>query len=170
MTMAWIDVVILALIALSAILSLFRGFVREALALASWLVALWVAVSFYEELALFIARELQSPLLHTPSAQKITAFVLLFICTLLVGILINSLVSKLVDRSGLTGTDRMLGILFGIARGAVIVAILVLFAGLTPMPQDPWWQDSQLLGYFVEFANWMRNFLPPELASGISYA
>jgi len=165
MTMAWIDVVILALIALSAILSLFRGFVREALALASWLIALWVAMSFYRELATVLAQWIQ-----TPSAQQLVAFALLFICVLLLGTLVNYLVGKLVDRTGLTGTDRMLGIVFGVARGAFIVALLVLFAGFTPMPQDPWWQDSQLLVYFEDLAMWMRNFLPAEIASSISYA
>jgi membrane protein required for colicin V production len=165
MTMAWIDVVILALIALSAILSLFRGFVREAMALATWLVALWVSMAFYEELATWLAQWIQ-----VPSAQKITAFALLFICVLLLGTLVNYLVSKLVERTGFSSTDKMLGIVFGVARGAVIVAILVLLAGLTPIPQDPWWQDSQLLGYFEELAMWMRSFLPEEIASSITYA
>ena len=162
--MVWIDVVILALIVLSAVLSLFRGFVKEALALASWLVALWVAMTFYEALALMLAEWIS-----VPSAQKITAFVLLFICVLLLGALVNYLAGKLVARTGLTGTDRMLGVVFGAARGAVIVALLVLFAGLTPMPQDAWWQDSQLIGYFEEFAMWMREYLPADMAENISY-
>jgi membrane protein required for colicin V production len=162
--MVWIDVVILALIVLSAVLSLFRGFVKEALALASWLVALWVAMTFYENLALMLAEWIS-----VPSAQKITAFVLLFICVLLLGALVNYLAGKLVARTGLTGTDRMLGVVFGAARGAVIVALLVLFAGLTPMPQDAWWQDSQLIGYFEEFAMWMREYLPADMAENISY-
>jgi len=170
MTMAWIDVVILGLIALSAILSLFRGFVREALALASWLIALWIAMTFYEDLAVWLAQQIQAQWFQTAMAQKVTAFALLFVCVLLLGTLVNYLVSKLVDRTGLTGTDRMLGIIFGVARGALIVSLLVLFAGLTPMPQDPWWQDSQLIGYFEQLAMWMRDFLPAEIASSIHYA
>jgi len=164
MAIAWIDVVILALIALSAILSLFRGFVKEALALASWLVAFWVAMAFYEELAQWLSQWLTEP-----SAQKITAFSLLFICVLLLGAVVNYLTSKLVARTGLVGTDKMLGIVFGVARGAVIVAILVLLAGLTAMPQDSWWQDSQLLGYFEDIAMWMRGFLPGDIAANITY-
>jgi len=165
MAFAWIDVVILALIALSAILSLFRGFVREAVALATWLVALMVSMAFYEDLAAIL-----SQWISTPSAQKITAFAVLFVCVLLLGAIVNYLAGKLVDKTGLTGTDKMLGIVFGVARGGVIVAILVLLAGLTPLPQDPWWQDSQFLGYFEEFAIWMRNYLPTDIADNITYA
>ncbi len=165
MAFAWIDVVILALIALSAILSLFRGFVREAVALATWLVALMVSMAFYEDLATIL-----SQWISTPTAQKVTAFVILFICVLLLGAIVNYLAGRLVDKTGLTGTDKMLGIVFGVARGGVIVAILVLLAGLTPLPQDPWWQDSQFLGYFEEFAMWMRNYLPSDIADNITYA
>jgi len=162
--MAWIDIVILALIALSAVLSLFRGFVKEALALASWLVALWVAMIFYEDFATWL-----SQWINTPTAQKVTAFSLLFICVLLLGAAINYLAGKLVAKTGLGGTDKILGIVFGAARGAFIVAILVLLAGLTAMPQDPWWQNSQLIGYFEEFAMWMRDYLPSDIADNISY-
>ena len=165
MAFAWIDVVILALIALSAILSLFRGFVREAVALATWLVALMVSMAFYEDLAAILAQWIS-----TPSAQKVTAFAVLFVCVLLLGAIVNYLAGRLVDKTGLTGTDKMLGIVFGVARGGVIVAILVLLAGLTPLPQDPWWQDSQFLGYFEEFAMWMRNYLPTDIADNITYA
>ena len=165
MAIAWIDVVIISLIALSAILSLFRGFVKEALALITWLIALWVAMAFYEELAAWL-----SQWIAVPSAQKVTAFGILFVCVLLLGAIVNYLAGKLVDKTGLTGTDKMLGVLFGVARGAVIVAILVLLAGLTPVPQDPWWQDSQFLGYFEDLAMWMRDFLPSEIANNITYA
>ena len=162
--MAWIDIAIIALIALSAVLSLFRGFVKEALALASWLVALWVAMIFYENVASMLARWISDP-----SLQKIIAFSALFIAVLLLGEVVNYLAGKLVTKTGLAGTDRMLGVVFGMARGAVIVAILVLLAGLTPMPHDPWWHESHLLKYFQDFALWMRNYLPKEIADNISY-
>ncbi len=165
MAFAWIDVVILALIALSAILSLFRGFVTEAVALATWLIALWVALAFYEDLATIL-----SQWISVPTAQKITAFAVLFVCVLLLGAIVNYLASKIVDKTGLTGTDKLLGVVFGVARGGVIVAILVLLAGLTPLPQDPWWQESQFIGYFQELAMWLRSYLPNEIADNISYA
>ncbi|MGD2055309.1 MAG: CvpA family protein [Gammaproteobacteria bacterium] len=162
--MAWIDIAIVALIVLSAVLSLFRGFVKEALALASWLMALWIAMIFYEQLANVLAQWITEP-----SIQKVVAFCILFISVLLVGAMVNFLASGLVTKTGLAGTDRLLGVVFGVARGAFIVAILVLFAGLTPMPQDAWWHDSRLLGYFQEFALWMRDYLPKDMAENISY-
>jgi membrane protein required for colicin V production len=162
--MAWIDIAIIALVILSAVLSLFRGFVKEALALASWLVALWVAMIFYEDLAIVL-----SEWIAEPSIQNIAAFSILFIGILLIGALINYLASKLVVKTGLAMTDRMLGVIFGVARGIVIVAILVLFAGLTPMPQDSWWQSSQLIGYFQDFALWMREYLPTDISENITY-
>lgn len=162
--MAWIDLAIIALVVLSALLSLFRGFVKEALALASWLVALWVSMIFYEDLAVVLSQWIAEP-----SIQNIAAFSILFISVLLLGALINYLASKLVVKTGLALTDRMLGVVFGVARGLIIVAILVLFAGLTPMPQDSWWQSSQLIGYFQEFALWMREYLPEDISENISY-
>ena len=155
MAIAWIDVVIISLIALSAILSLFRGFVKEALALITWLVALWVAMAFYEELAVWL-----SQWIATPSAQKVTAFGILFICVLLLGAMVNYLAGKLVDKTGLTGTDKLLGVIFGVARGAAIVAILVLLAGLTPVPQDPWWQDSQFMAILKVLPCGCATFCP----------
>jgi len=122
-------------------------------------------MAFYEELAAWL-----SQWIAVPSAQKLTAFGILFICVLLLGAIVNYLAGKLVDKTGLTGTDKMLGVVFGVARGAVMVAILVLLAGLTPVPQDPWWQDSQFLGYFEDLAMWMRDFLPSEIANNITYA
>lgn len=162
--MAWIDLAIIALVVLSALLSLFRGFIKEALALASWLVALWVSMIFYEDLAVVLSQWIAEP-----SIQNIAAFSILFIGVLLLGALVNYLTSKLVVKTGLALTDRMLGVVFGVARGLIIVAILVLFAGLTPMPQDSWWQSSQLIGYFQEFAMWMREYLPEDISENISY-
>ena len=54
----------------------------------------------------------------------------------------------------------LLGMVFGVARGALLVCALVLLAGLTPFPQDPWWQDSVLVPYFEELALWLKDLLP----------
>ena len=91
------------------------------------------------------------------------------ILLLLVAGIANFLAGKLVDSTGLTGTDRMLGVVFGTVRGALIVCVLVLLAGFTEVPKDPWWDQSVLLKHFEVMAVEVRGLLPPEIASGINY-
>ena len=158
-TLIWIDYVIFAVIGLSAIIGLFRGFVREALSLVAWGAAIWVALTFAP-----LAGSYLEPYIETPSLRHITAFAGLFLATLIVGAIVNYLVSLLVRKSGVGGTDRFLGLFFGIARGGLVVAILVLLAGLTPLPEDPWWSESETLPYFEEMAVSLRGFLPEDIA------
>jgi len=163
-TFTWIDYVIFGLIGLSAIIGLFRGFVREALSLVTWGIAIWVALTFTP-----LASSYLEPYLDTPSLRQIAAFAGLFIATLIVGAIINSLICLLVKKSGIGGTDRFLGLLFGIVRGALVVAILVLLAGLTPLPEDPWWQESKAMPYFEELAATLRGFLPEDIAKDFQF-
>ncbi len=162
--MNWFDYGVLVVIGISALISLTRGFVREALALAAWVVSIWVAVSFSEPLALML-----ESFISTPSIRMIAAFMLLFVGTLLAVSVINMLAVKLVKSSGLTGTDRAIGMVFGIVRGVFIVAVLVFLAGLTPLPQDAWWSESLFMPHFQELALWLRDFLPANAAQYFSY-
>jgi len=97
------------------------------------------------------------------------SFAALFVITLLLSSLINYVVSQLVKKTGLSGTDRMIGVVFGVARGAAVVGILVLLAGLTTLPQDDWWQDSQLVGHFQQGATWMGSQFSPEVIAKLTY-
>jgi len=161
--MIWIDYVILGIIGLSSIISLVRGFVNEALSLVAWVLAFWVAWTFFRELSVHLNW------FTVPSVRLGSAFLMLFLATLLVGALVNFLISQLVAKTGLSGTDRMLGILFGAARGAILVAILVLLAGLTPLPNDPWWAQSQLIVYFQELAVWLKDLLPDDIGEKFNF-
>ncbi len=162
--MIWVDYLLVAIISLSALLSLWRGFVREALSLASWILALWVAILFFDSLGRLLARWID-----TPSISDVIAFTILFVSAVVLGGLVSLLAGQLVARTGLTATDRALGMVFGMARGVVIVAVLVLLAGLTAVPQDPWWSQSLLLGHFQDMALWLRSFLPADVAENIHY-
>ncbi|MGH8533260.1 MAG: CvpA family protein [Gammaproteobacteria bacterium] len=162
--MIWVDYAILAIIGLSALISILRGLIREVLSLLAWILAILVAMTFMRPLA-----DSLTPYISVPSARLIIAFMALFIATLLCGAIINFIIAKLVISSGLSGTDRMLGIVFGIARGALVVGVLVLMAGLTPLPQDPWWEQSVLLGRFEAMALWLRSYLPPEVAAYLTF-
>jgi len=92
-----------------------------------------------------------------------------FFATLILGSLISFLLSQLIEKTGLTGSDRLLGMLFGIARGAVLVSLLVMLAGLTPLPEDPWWKQSLLIPPFQALAMWLKTHMPTGLADYIHY-
>ena len=162
--MIWLDYILLVIIAISALLSLWRGFVMEAISLVSWILALWVAVIFFQDLA-----ELMKDWILTASIRNVAAFAALFVGTALVGGLVNFLAGQLVAKTGLTATDRALGMVFGFVRGVVIVAVLVLLAGLTALPQDPWWREALLLGHFQDMALWLSSFLPDHIADNIRF-
>lgn len=160
----WVDYAIAVIIGVSAIVGLVRGFIREAFALLTWAVAVWVGMQYSRDLsALF-----QNAITY-PSARIALAFTLLFITTLILGGLINFLLKQLVDKTGLTGSDRLVGMGFGIVRGAILVAVLVMLAGLTPLPEDPWWKQSVLISPFQSLAVWLKDHIPSSLAGYINY-
>lgn len=160
----WADIVILAIIGVSALISLLRGFLREMLSLLAWLLAFWIAFHFTP----WAAGWLES-VIEVPSVRFILGFAALFVVTLLSMSLIGHIIVKLVGKTGLTGTDRMLGLLFGMARGGVVVLLLVLLAGLTQVPQDPWWRQSNLLVHFQHAALWVKGYLPESIGQYIRY-
>ena len=162
--MNWADYSILAIIALSLLISLVRGFTKEALSLAGWLVAFWVALTFADNL-----EPLLRPHIEVPSVRLSMAFAVLFFVTLLLAMLVNFNTVLLIRKTGLSGTDRFIGAFFGIARGAVVVLALVILAGLTTLPEDPWWHASVLMPYFQEMAILVRHYLPTDLANSIHY-
>ena len=156
--MVWVDIVIPGIIVVSALISLMRGFVREALSLVGWLAAFWIALTFADDLAnLFLAG------ISVPSIRIIVAFTILFVVTLVIMAIINNLARQLIKKSGLKGTDRMIGMLFGLARGVVVVSVLVLLAGFTTMTQDLWWKESVMIDVFHEFAVWLQQLVAPEI-------
>jgi membrane protein required for colicin V production len=160
--MIWVDYVIIGIIALSALIGLARGLIREVISLAVWIVAAAVAWFFYQPVSVQL-----EPWIATPSLRIGAAVLLLVIGVLVLGAIIAWLLTTLVDKTGLSGTDRLLGVVFGAARGAVLVALLVFLASLTPVTQDPWWQQSDLLGHFQILADWMLAQVPPEVTERI---
>jgi len=160
--MIWVDYVIIGIIALSAVIGLARGLIREVIALAVWVCALLAAWMFYRPVADQIA-----PWIATPSVRMGAAVVILVLGVLILGALLGYLLSVLVDKTGLTGTDRLLGMVFGAGRGAVLVALLVFLAALTPVIEDPWWSESSLLPKFQLLADLMLDMIPPDVTDRI---
>lgn len=148
----WADWAIIAVLAISSLISLKRGFVKEALSLLIWIAALVIASLLSPKLAPILAAYIE-----TPSLQQMAAFACLFVATLLTGGAVNYLLSTLIKATGLSGTDRMLGVLFGLFRGLIIVMVILLYAPmLIPVNEDIWWQQSTLIPQFLDFEDRFR--------------
>ena len=159
-----VDFVILAVVLISAGISLLRGFFSEAISLVTWMVAFWVAINFSADQA-----DLFTSMIQTPSLRTATAFAALFLVTLILGALVNRAIQSVVDFTGFGGMDHLLGVLFGMARGVLMISLLVLLAGATPLPQDPWWQESSLIHHFEDLAVGARGQLPAHVQDYFSY-
>lgn len=153
--MLLIDWVILAVVAISALISIKRGFVKEMFSLASWITAFVIARIFSAHLDVLLAQWIQ-----TPSARYGAAFALLFSATLMIGAMINHLVAEFVKATGLSSTDRMFGTVFGIVRGLILVTAAVYGLQMTPVSKDPWWVDSFFIPHFEMMVVWSKDILP----------
>jgi len=153
--MEYADYVIIAIITISILVGVIRGFVEEAFSLAVWATAFLIAFQYSGTVALQLEEHIALPSMRTS-----LAFAGLFLAVLLVGGLLTFLVGKLVEKTGLSGTDRLLGGVFGGGRGLILVLVLMLVAGLTPVPQDPWWQQSRTIQSLIPLAEWSSQFLP----------
>lgn len=149
------DWVLLGLVALSTLIGLWRGFVQEVFALAIWVAAFFIAFQ-YSDLA---ATALENTI-ELPSARTAIGFGGLFVGVLVVGGLLTWLISKLVEKTGLSGTDRLLGAVFGAFRGVLLLIALIIVGGFTPLPQDPWWDNSRVIQSLMPLAEWASAFLP----------
>lgn len=148
----WADWSILAIISLSSLFSLKRGFVKEALSLVTWIAAFIIARTFNANL-----QTLLIDLIDTAVFRAIAAFAILFIGTLIVGAIINNLIGLLVKITGLTTTDRLLGVIFGVARGVIIVVVTIALLRVTPVVEDNWWQESVMITKLQVLEQWSRT-------------
>jgi membrane protein required for colicin V production len=137
------DIVLLGVIALSAAIGLMRGLVRELLSLLVWVAAFVVAIGYAPGLAPKLTGVATEPMV-----RHVVALVILFVAALILGGLVQWLLHRLVESTGLSGTDRLLGFVFGALRG-VVVCVVALVA-LSPFARDyDWWQSSELVGPLV---------------------
>jgi membrane protein required for colicin V production len=151
--MLLIDYILLGLFAVSVLVGFFRGFVREAFSLVVWGVAIYAAWRL-GEVPDALLRAIESPTLRLWAGRAG-----IFLLVLVIGGLAGFLIGQLVDKTGLTGTDRVLGMAFGAARGALVVGIAVIVFQFLELDREPWWSESLLIPYGARVAEVIRDFL-----------
>jgi membrane protein required for colicin V production len=158
------DFVLLAVVGISVAFALWRGFVREMLSLLSWVGAFFVARYFGASVALML------PKIITQADLRLgLGYGVVFLSSLLLFTLASILIAKLVRIAGLTLTDRVLGVVFGLARGVMIAVLLVLVGGLTVLPHQREWREALFSPPLEKIALSMRPLLPDELGARVKY-
>ena len=157
--MNWFDYAIIVALALSVLVGLWRGFIGEVMALVCWVLAFWVAWMFGPVLA-----EQFSASISVPSVRVMLGYAVCFVAVLIAGAIVSYLLRKLVSGSGLSGTDRLLGMVFGLVRGFALVVLVIVLMKFTPVIRDDWWQQSRMLPTFERSASWMTTLLPEAVA------
>lgn len=158
------DYVVLGILGFSVLLSVWRGAVRELFALAAWVVAFFVSQAYGPDVAVLLPAAIEQG-----SIRLLVGVVLVFVAVLIVAGLAALLISKLVRAVGLGFADRMLGAVFGLLRGMLVVLILVLLCGLTAAPRQPAWREAMLSAPLEAAALTVKSYLPIELSKRISY-
>ncbi|MFN6961190.1 MAG: CvpA family protein [Rhodocyclaceae bacterium] len=154
----------LAIIALSLLLGVARGVLSEMLALAAWVVAFFAARLWAQPVGDHLLAELPDPVW-----RPLAGFVAVFLAVLVSFALLRRLMVQLLKATGLRPLDRILGALFGILRGLAILLVLAVLAGLTPLPQQPWWRQAMFAAPLETEVLVVKPWLPPELAKRIHY-
>jgi membrane protein required for colicin V production len=162
--MHWPDYAVLAIVAISTLVGALRGFFKEVFSLLVWAAAFLVGYHFSGD-----AAALMEGAVSLPSARLAMGFTGLFVAVLLVGGLLNYLLGRLIESTGLSGTDRLLGGIFGAARGLALVVATLLVAGFTPIPADPWWQQSQMIQRLMPLVDWAASWLPEDIAEHLDF-
>ncbi len=155
------DYVVLLILLVSILISVMRGLVREVLSLVSWVGAFFVAKYGAPVVAAWLPG-----LVSHPNARLALGFVLVMVASVLLFSLLSLQFAKLVRFTGLSGTDRALGAFFGLARGMLVAVLLVLLAGLTPLPRERYWREAFFRVPLETMASWMRPRLPNTERSG----
>ena len=166
MSFSWVDWSIIAIITISTLMSFQRGFFREGLSLLIWLFAIVLSLLLQPNMSVLLEHSI-----HSPSLRKIAALVILFVLCLLAGGVVSWLLGHLIKATGLSGTDKVLGLVFGALRGVLIVVVLLIIGDwVLPLHEEHWWRHSVLIPHFLRLESWtihmanaLRDFVLPLL-------
>lgn len=158
------DYAVLGIIGISILLSLLRGFVREFVGLASWVVAVFAAKIYAVQVALMLPASIPNQ-----GLRMVAGFVIVFLGILLLASLLAIAISELFKQAGLGWLDRSMGAIFGLARGLLIVGVLVLLGGMTSLPQDARWRNAMFSSPMEAMVVAVKPWLPQEMTKYIKY-
>jgi membrane protein required for colicin V production len=162
--MTFFDYAALGVVAVSLLIGGWRGVVSEILALLAWIAAFLAARTWAGLAGDWLAAEMAEPL-----GRQVVGFIAVFVAVLILFALARWLLSLLLKVVGLRPLDRVLGALFGIARGVLIVWLAVLLGGMTPLPQEKWWRQAVLSPPLETAVLAAKPLLPSELSKRIRY-
>ncbi len=160
MTFNTLDLVILAVISISALFGMFRGFTSSVLSLITWLVAIWLPFKFTPEFSVFLPASVESE-----SARSIISAASLFFGAFIMLSVISWMLRKLLGLTGLGIVDRLLGVGLGVVRGFLIVSLVAMLATYSSsLPREPWWGESELLPVVLKGSKAIRAKMPDNLS------
>jgi membrane protein required for colicin V production len=162
--MTWLDYAVIGVLVLCILFGLWRGLVREVVAILGWVIAFLAANLFAGPLGQALPAEIP-----TPELRLAIAFLAIFVCSLALTTLLGLLLSKMVKAVGLEGLDRTLGAVFGTAKGVLILLVVALLAGLTSAPRQSYWRDSISGEPLARCAIALKPLLPPTFAERLRY-
>ena len=151
----WLDIGITLAIVLSMVTGLFRGFIRELVAIGVWVAAFWFAAHHINTLDPYVA-----PYVHDPSIRTAVEYVIILIGFLLMGSVVNAVLGFVLSTSGLGGIDKILGSGFGFLRGVLIISLVLLGIKMTPLPFQKYFGDSKLVAKFNPAVQWLEGYVP----------
>lgn len=163
--MAVFDYVVIGIVALSLILGLWRGVVSELIALAAWILAFMASLEFGTQAGQQLFAGIADPAL-----RALAGCAAVFIGVLVVMSLVRLAVRSMVKALGLSLSDRLLGMVFGLARGVLVVLVLVAAGGLTSAPQQAWWKQAALAQPLETAVLVAKPWLPVDLAKRIRFS
>ncbi|MFZ1246440.1 MAG: CvpA family protein [Azonexus sp.] len=163
--MTGFDYAVIGIVGISLLFGLWRGVVGEVIALLAWIAAIFAAVEFGTPVGRAVFTGLSDPALRT-----LAGCVAIFVGVLITMSLLSMVVRSMVKALGLSISDRILGMIFGLVRGVLVCMVLVGLGGMTSAPTQPWWRNATLAAPLETIVLATKSWLPDDLAKRIRFS
>lgn len=159
------DYVVIGIVGLSLLFGLWRGVVGEVIALMAWALAIFAAIEFGTQVGVAVFAGIADPAVRT-----LAGCVLIFVGVLVAMSLVRMVVRSMVKALGLSVSDRLLGMVFGLVRGVLVTMVLVGLGGMTSAPKQAWWREATFAPPLETAVMVARSWLPDDLAKRIRFS